>query len=90
MSRQDELKKLISEHNRRLQKLKEQQARQGVSVDPKIPLEIEDIEAELVDLKAELEALPEIIHLRIPVLKLIPTILPISYTPREPPVNPKG
>jgi hypothetical protein len=54
MSRQDEINKLICIHNRRLQILKEQKAVQGGSVDPKIIIEIEDIEAELGNLKAEI------------------------------------
>jgi hypothetical protein len=47
MSHQDDIKKLISHHSRRLQKLKEQQALEGISVDPKILIEIEDIEAQI-------------------------------------------
>ncbi len=43
MSRQKDIEKLITEHSRRLQKLKEQAARAGGTVDPKINLEIEDI-----------------------------------------------
>ena len=51
------LKKLIIIKNRRLQKLKEQQALYGISVDPRIPIEIEDIEVELEKLNAALIAL---------------------------------
>jgi RIO-like serine/threonine protein kinase len=54
MSRQDDVKKLINTHSRRLQRLKEQQALAGISVDPKISLEIEDIESEIEKLQAEL------------------------------------
>ncbi|MBL1138352.1 MAG: TIR domain-containing protein [Chloroflexi bacterium] len=57
MARVDDLKKLILEHNRRLQKLKEQEARYGYSVDPHIPLEIEDIEAKIQALQTELNQL---------------------------------
>lgn len=53
MTRRD-LEQRIVNHQRRLQKLKEQQALHGISVDPKIPLEIENIEAELAELQAEL------------------------------------
>ncbi|MCB0167394.1 MAG: AAA family ATPase [Anaerolineae bacterium] len=54
MSRQDEIKELIRVYSRRLQRLKVQKAEYGISVDPKIPNEIEDIESELKQLKAEL------------------------------------
>lgn len=57
MARVDNLKTLILEHNRRLQKLKEQEARYGYSVDPHILLEIEDIEAKLQALQTELNQL---------------------------------
>lgn len=52
--RAEDIKKLIFTHNRRLQKLKERQALEGISADPKIALEIEDIEAELEELQDEL------------------------------------
>ena len=54
MTRQDDIKKLIRNHNRRLQKLKEQQALHGLDAPPKILLEIEDIETELEQLQTEL------------------------------------
>lgn len=57
MSRIDEIQRQIHNHNRRLQVLKEQQAIQGISVDPKIPLEIEDIETIIAVLKIELQDL---------------------------------
>ncbi len=44
------LQSLISLNERRLAKLKEQQAIAGISVDPKVLLEIEDIEATLKEL----------------------------------------
>ena len=44
MSRKNDIKRLIVNHERRLQKLKEQQAIEGRSADPKILIEIEDIE----------------------------------------------
>lgn len=59
MSSKDDLKNLIIKHNRRLFKLKEQIAVSGMSVDPKILIEAEDIEAEIQDLQAELETLAE-------------------------------
>ena len=61
MNRQDDIKNLIRNHNRRLQKLKEQQALHGLDAPPKISLEIEDIEAEL-------EQLMEMLHRQLPVL----------------------
>ncbi len=55
MSRKEDIKKLIVNHRRRLQKLKEQQALQGLAIDPKILLEIEDIETKIEELQTELE-----------------------------------
>ncbi|GIK41437.1 MAG: hypothetical protein BroJett011_52700 [Chloroflexota bacterium] len=57
MSRQDDLKKLITESTRRLQKLKEQQARKGIDTEPHILVEIEDIEATIAQLQGELAEL---------------------------------
>ncbi len=54
MTRQDDIRNLIRNHNRRLQKLKEQQALHGLDAPPKILLEIEDIETELEQLQTEL------------------------------------
>lgn len=51
------LNSLIANHNRRLQKLKEQKALEGISVDPKILIEIEDIEAQIKGLEEKLETL---------------------------------
>jgi len=53
MSHQDNIKALILTHNRRLQILKQQRAREGNSVDPKIIIEIEDIEEEIQKLEAK-------------------------------------
>jgi hypothetical protein len=53
----ENLQSLIANHQRRLQILKEQAALQGLSVDPKIPLEIEDIEEKIGRLQLELEEL---------------------------------
>ena len=53
----ENLQRLIANHQRRLQVLKEQEALQGLSVDPKIPLEIEDIEEKIGRLQLELEEL---------------------------------
>lgn len=55
MPHQDEIRRLIVNHQRRLQILKEQQALMGLSVDPRIPLEIEDIEATIDKLQIKLE-----------------------------------
>jgi hypothetical protein len=54
MSDSEDTERLITNHSRRLQILKEQQALLGISADPKIVLEIEDIEAEIARLQAEL------------------------------------
>jgi hypothetical protein len=58
MTRQDQVRELIDIYERRLQELKKKQAMEGLSGDPKISLEIEDIEAEIEKLKTEL-AKPE-------------------------------
>lgn len=54
MSSVDNLQQLIATHQRRLQLLREQNALYGKSVDPHIPIEIENIEAEIEKLRAEL------------------------------------
>ena len=54
MSQKDNLKKLIKNHHRRLQILKEQEALHGLDVPPKILMEIEDIEAKIADLQKRL------------------------------------
>jgi len=55
MSRQDDIKQLIVTHNRHLQKLKEQKALFGAETSPKTLLEIENVEAEIEQLQAELK-----------------------------------
>lgn len=60
MSQQDHLERLIENHNRRLQALKEKQALSGLQTDIQILLEINDIEAELKRLTEQLEALKRI------------------------------
>jgi len=54
MTTQAELKRLIDRHWQRLQLLKERQALYGASVDPQVVIEIEEIEAEVGRLEAEL------------------------------------
>ncbi len=56
-SRKENVEKLIANYERRLQKLREQQALEGISIDPKIPIEIEDIEAKVAQLQMELKVL---------------------------------
>jgi len=63
MSRQDEITSLIARHNRRLRKLKEQQAIYGTRTDPAILIEIEDIEAKLAELQSELQKIEETMQL---------------------------
>jgi hypothetical protein len=53
MSSQDDKRKLITNYSRRLQLLKERQAIQGISADPAIAIEIEDIEEQIERLQAE-------------------------------------
>ncbi|MBN1220722.1 MAG: SUMF1/EgtB/PvdO family nonheme iron enzyme [Anaerolineae bacterium] len=57
MSRRDDVQRLIANHQRRLQKLKEQQAIFGPHTPPYISIEIEDTEAELERLQTELAGL---------------------------------
>lgn len=59
MSRKEHVKKLIANHNRHLQKLKEQQASFGLHTPPHILTEIEDVEVTLAQLQAELKTLIE-------------------------------
>lgn len=51
MARQDNLKKLMRNHTRRLLKLREQQALLGLDTPPGLLIEIEDIEARLEELQ---------------------------------------
>jgi len=62
MSAKNDLKKLIANHRRRLQKLKERQALEGLSVDPTVLIEIEDIEARLLELQRDLSRLERGLH----------------------------
>jgi len=60
MSRQNEIKRLITEHHRRLQHLKEKEARFGINTPSEILIEIEDIEATLEELQTELNEAREL------------------------------
>lgn len=53
----NDIEKLITNHQRRLQKLKETKALKGINTDPELLIEIEDIEAELKKLEAEQDKL---------------------------------
>lgn len=53
------VEELIFEHSRRLHKLEVQQARYGISADPHILIEIEDIETEIATLEAKLKELEQ-------------------------------
>jgi hypothetical protein len=55
MQSQEDVKRLIHMNSRRLQLLKEQKAYKGVSVDPSVTMEIEDLEVELQRLEHQLE-----------------------------------
>jgi SOS-response transcriptional repressor LexA len=55
MSQREHLKQLLENHERRLKKLKEQQALLGPSTEPHILIEIEDTETEISNLQAELD-----------------------------------
>jgi hypothetical protein len=54
MSEKENIQKLIFNHNRRLQVLKEQQALRGIGTPPEVILEIEDIEAAIQQLQTQL------------------------------------
>lgn len=54
MTSKDDLKRLIASKERRLQKLKDKKAIQGISTDPSIDIEMEDIEKEIQELKKQL------------------------------------
>ncbi len=56
LSRQEKIKRLIINYDRRLQKLKEHQALHGLDTAPNILIEIEDIEEQIERLRAELES----------------------------------
>lgn len=66
------IERLIVNYERRLQKLREQQSLEGRSIDPKILIEIEDLEAAIEELYAELEVLEEINVNREPLRTLNP------------------
>jgi len=55
MSQLNDIKKLITTTDRRLQKLKLRQAQQGINVDPAVEIEIEDLEEKLADLNRQLK-----------------------------------
>lgn len=54
MADENDLRELIRTHDRRLQLLKQQKAKYGISVDPRIIIEIEDIETEINQLRTDL------------------------------------
>lgn len=53
----EKIKRLIDIHSRRLQSLEEQKAFEGLSADPKIVMEIEDIKRKIEELQTELETI---------------------------------
>jgi len=55
MPRREDVQKLIMLYNRRLQKLREEEALKGINTPPETLIQIEDIEAKLAALQAELE-----------------------------------
>lgn len=85
MSRIDEIQRLIQEHQRRLQKLKEDQATFGLHTPPHIEIQIEDTEAEIEKLRRELVEQEEAIRSR-------PSTAPpdLSDSKPVPPPRPPG
>jgi hypothetical protein len=59
MSNEDEIRKLISQRRRYLQKLREKEAKLGTNTPVDVLLDIEDIETEIERLQADLERLGE-------------------------------
>ncbi len=59
MGQKEDVQKLISRHQRRLQKLQEKKATYGQEPPPHLLLEIQDLEAELQALKARLATWPD-------------------------------
>ena len=59
MSQKDKIEKLIKSYDRRLQKLEQQAAVSGITVDPKVLIEIEDIEEKIKGLQADLDTLED-------------------------------
>jgi hypothetical protein len=59
MAHQDDLRELIRIHRRRLQVLREQQALRGLNTPPETIIEIEDTEAKIAELQAELKQVEE-------------------------------
>ncbi len=55
MSRQSKLQNILGIKSRRLQMLKEERALKGINTPPEVKIEIEDLEAEIANLKTELE-----------------------------------
>lgn len=55
MIRSEYIKRLIRNHHRRLQKLKEKEALHGLDVAPRTLIEIEDVEEKIALLEQELE-----------------------------------
>lgn len=52
----EDIHSLITKYDRRLQHLKQREAKEGISVDPKVTMEIEDIEAKITSLQTELKS----------------------------------
>jgi sRNA-binding carbon storage regulator CsrA len=57
MLREDDIRNLVTHDSRRLQKLKEKQAKFGINTPPEILIEIEDIEAKISEAEADLKSL---------------------------------
>jgi formylglycine-generating enzyme required for sulfatase activity len=88
VSNKDDLQNKLTLWQRRLQKLKEQQARKGIDTEPHILLEIEDIEATIEKLQAELAELEAKQKLGHP-SKAAASPLESPQAPRPTPPDPK-
>jgi hypothetical protein len=89
MSSKDDVRRLIINYTRRLQKLKEQKAIEGISSDPKILIEIEDIETEIEILQKRLNETASTVKNRSPITthfqedKIIKRDVFISYASED-------
>lgn len=87
MSHQDDLQKELKLWQRRLQKRREQKATLGISADPSIDIEIEDIEVKIEHLQADLLEQQERTPTKSPATRLQATSLPTVEVAQPSPKN---
>lgn len=84
MSGQDDIQKLLINHHRRLQLLKEQQALRGLDTPLDVLVEIEDVEAQIQALQKELEIIRYNPATILPGTSIPATALPVSTSLESP------